>query len=57
MPAGSSLVLRNQTAGALLMVLEDIRWTDEALTAPQALALPEFRELFPGERPDVSLAS
>ncbi len=56
-PAGSALVLRNQTAGALLMVVEDVRWTDEALTAPQALALPEFRELFPGERPDISRAS
>lgn len=52
-PAGSSLALRNQTAGALLMVLEDIRWTDEALTASQALQIPEFQELFPSERPDL----
>jgi rubredoxin len=53
-PAGSSLALRNQTAGALLMVLEDIRWTDEALTACQALQVPEFRALFPSERPTMA---
>ncbi len=57
LPAGSSLMVRNQTAGALLMVLEDVRWTDEALTAFHALELPEFHELFPSERPEISLNS
>lgn len=52
LPAGCSLVLRNQTAGPLLAVLEDLRWTDEAVTAAAALDLQEFRELFPAERPD-----
>ncbi len=54
LPTGCSLVLRNQTAGALLAVLEDVRWSDEATTAASVLELPEFRELFPTERPDLS---
>ncbi|HLG74691.1 MAG TPA: DUF5939 domain-containing protein [Chloroflexota bacterium] len=56
-PAGSSLALRNQTAGALLVVLEDMRWTDEALTACQALGLAEFQALFPAERPNIAAQS
>jgi adenylate cyclase len=54
LPEGSSLLIRNQSAGPLLVALEDARWTDEATTAAAALELPEFRTLFPHEqwRPD-----
>jgi hypothetical protein len=54
LPAGSSLMLRNQTSGALLAVVEDVRWSDEATTAASVLELKEFQELFPAERPDPS---
>ncbi len=50
-PAGCRLVLRNQTSGPLLAVVEDLRWTDEATSAAQVLAMPEFRKLFPAQTP------
>jgi len=50
LPDGCSLLLRNQSASALLAVIEDVRWTGQATTAAAALDLPEFRALFPSEQ-------
>lgn len=57
-PDGSRLVLRNQTDGAILAVVEDLAWTDEATSAAQVSTLQEFRELFSSEvlAPDQQLA-
>jgi len=48
-PAGSRLVLRNQTDGPILAALEDLAWTSEATTAAQVTTLQEFRDLFSSE--------
>jgi adenylate cyclase len=48
-PAGSRLVLRNQTAGPILAVIEDLAWTGEATSAAQVTTLQEFRDLFSSE--------
>ena len=49
LPRGAALSLRNQTAGAVLAVLEDAAWTKDATTAAQVTALQEFRDLFSSE--------
>lgn len=49
-PESGALNLRNQTDGPLLVVLEDLTWSDQAATVAEVLALPEFRSLFPGEK-------
>jgi adenylate cyclase len=49
LPHGADLSLRNQTAGAVLAVLEDAAWTADATTAAQVTTLPEFRDLFSSE--------
>jgi len=41
--------LRNQTAGAVLAVLEDAAWTTDATTAAEVTTLQEFRDLFSSE--------
>jgi adenylate cyclase len=48
-PADSRLVLRNQTAGPILAVIEDLAWTGEATSAAQVTTLQEFRDLFSSE--------
>jgi adenylate cyclase len=48
-PAGSHLVLRNQTGGAILAALEDLAWTSEATSAAQVTTLQDFRDLFSSE--------
>ena len=59
-PAGSRLVLRNQTGGPILAAIEELAWTGEATTAAQVTTLQEFRDLFssevlaPGQRLAVS---
>ena len=49
LPEGSTLSLRNHTAGAVLAVVEDAAWTRDATTAAQVTALQEFRDLFSSE--------
>jgi adenylate cyclase len=48
-PAGSRLVLRNQTDGPILAAIEDLAWTAEATTAAQVTTLQEFRDMFSSE--------
>jgi len=48
-PAGSRLMLRNQTDGPILAAIEDPAWTGEATTAAQVTTLQEFRDLFSSE--------
>jgi adenylate cyclase len=48
-PAGASLVLRNQTSGPILAAVEELAWTGEATTAAQVTTLQEFRDLFSSE--------
>jgi adenylate cyclase len=48
-PAGSHLVLRNQTSGPILAAIDDVAWTSEATSAAQVTALQEFRDLFSSE--------
>jgi class 3 adenylate cyclase len=48
-PDGSRLVLRNQTGGPILAVIEDLGWTNEATTAAQVTTMQEFRDLFSSE--------
>ncbi len=48
-PSSASLDLRNQTAGPLLVVLEDLDWTSQATTAAEVTTLPEFQQLFKSE--------
>jgi len=48
-PAGSRLVLRNQTDGPILAAIEDLAWTAEATTAAEVTTLQEFRGLFSSE--------
>jgi class 3 adenylate cyclase len=48
-PAGSRLVLRNQTGGPILAAIEDLAWTAQATTAAQVTTLQEFRDLFSSE--------
>ena len=57
-PDGSRLVLRNQTDGPILAVIDDLAWTGEATTAAQVTTLQEFRDLFSSEvlAPDQQLA-
>jgi hypothetical protein len=54
LPVGCSVVVRNQTGGALLAVIEDLSWSGEATPAASVLEVPEFRKLFPDERPDLA---
>jgi len=48
-PAGSHLILRNQTNGPILAAIEDLAWAAEAATAAQVTTLQEFRDLFSSE--------
>jgi adenylate cyclase len=48
-PSGASIVLRNQTNGRLLVVVEEVDWDGDETTAAQVTALQEFRDLFSGE--------
>jgi adenylate cyclase len=48
-PDGAHLVLRNQTDGAILAVVEDPTWTAAATTAAQVTTLQEFQDLFSSE--------
>lgn len=49
LPEGACLILRNQTEGPVLAVLEDVEWTGEAATAAQVTTLQDFRDLFGSE--------
>ena len=49
-PGEARLNLRNQTEGPILAVVEELRWTDQAATAAEVLALPEMHRLFPNEK-------
>jgi class 3 adenylate cyclase len=49
LPEGAVLVLRNQTNGPLLAVVEDLDWGGDATTVAQMSTLQEFRELFSTE--------
>ena len=48
-PEGAALVLRNQTEGPVLALLEDRAWTADATPASEVTALQEFRDLFSSE--------
>jgi len=48
-PAGARVVVRNQTGGPLLVVLEEVDSTGGETTATQVTALQEFRDLFGAE--------
>jgi adenylate cyclase len=48
-PAHTSLNMRNQTAGPLLAVVEDVEWTKDATTAAEIMTLTEFQQLFKSE--------
>jgi adenylate cyclase len=48
-PDGAALSLRNQTAGAVLAVLEDAAWSTDATTAAEVTTMQEFRDLFSSE--------
>jgi len=58
LPAGATLWLRNQTAGPVLAVLEDVAWTSDATPAARVATLQEFHELFSSEvlAPDQQVA-
>jgi adenylate cyclase len=49
LPTNCVINLKNQTGGAVLVVLEDAAWTKDATTAAQVTALQEFRDLFSSE--------
>ncbi len=48
-PAPASLNVRNQTSGPLLVIVEDLEWTNQATTAAEVTSLTEFRQLFKQE--------
>lgn len=48
-PGGSRLIMRNQTDGPILAVIEDLAWTSQATTAAQVTTLQDFRDLFSSE--------
>ena len=45
--APGHIVLRNESARPLHLVVEEREWTADALTGPQVIAMPAFRELCP----------
>jgi class 3 adenylate cyclase len=49
LPHDATLELRNQTAGPVLAVLEDVAWTRDATTAAYVTTLQEFHDLFSSE--------
>jgi class 3 adenylate cyclase len=49
LPDGAALLLRNQTAGPVLAVLEDAAWSTDATTAAEVTTMQEFRDLFSSE--------
>jgi adenylate cyclase len=48
-PAGSRLILRNQTSGPILAAVDDLAWTSQATSAALVTTLQEFRDLFSSE--------
>lgn len=49
LPAGTALLLRNQTAAPVVAVLEDAAWSADATTAAEVTTMQEFRDLFSSE--------
>jgi adenylate cyclase len=47
--SGARLQLRNATEQGVLIIVERVTWSDQALTAAEVIALQEFRDLFAAE--------
>lgn len=52
-PGRVSVRLRNETAHVVVVVIEQVWWDPRAITAAQAMLLPEFRDLAGPEAPAV----